>query len=105
MRISSLALAVGLAACGQAPRGEPPSGERIACAVDGAAEFAAVCTLERRSGGLVIHRPDGGFRRLDAALQPIDGADAATVTALAGGGSEVAVAGDRYRVPADAPRR
>ena len=100
-------MTIFLTACGQAPRGEPPPGDRIACALDGAAEFAETCTLERSGPQLVVHRPDGGFRRLvieGQGVQPLDGADVATTTPLADGGLEVAIAGDRYRIPADAPR-
>jgi hypothetical protein len=107
MRIFSLAATLALAGCGQAPRGEPPPGERIACALDGAAEFAEICTFERSGPQLVVHRPDGGFRRFmleSQGVQPLDGADAATTAPLAGGGLEIAIAGDRYRIPADAPR-
>ena len=118
MRTFSLVALVALAGCGQAPQGEPPPGETIACALDGAAEFADTCTLERSGPQLVVHRPDGGFRRFmvegkgvqpldgaDAAtIAPLDGADAATATPLASGGLEIAIAGDRYRIPADAPR-
>ena len=107
-RISSLGVALALVGCGQAPRGEPPPGERIACALDGSAEFAQACTVERSGPQLVVHRPDGGFRRFmieGESGQPLDGADAATVTLLPDGVTEIAVAGDRYRIPADAPRR
>ena len=108
MRIFSLGLVLALAACDQAPRGERPLGDRIACALDGSAEFAQTCTLERRGPQLVVHRPDGGFRRFmqvaGEGVQPLDGADAAATTPLADGGLEVAIAGDRYRIPPDAPR-
>src|SRR5687768_11417086 len=50
-----------LSACSQDPT-PPPPGERIVCALDGAAEFAQTCTLERSGPQLVVHRPDGGFR-------------------------------------------
>ena len=106
-RIFSLAAVVALSGCGQAQRGEPAAGDRIACALDGAAEFVETCTLERSGPRLVVHRPDGGFRRLiieGEGVQPLDGADAATTAPLAGGGLEIAIAGDRYRIPADAPR-
>jgi len=106
-RTFSLATVLALAGCGQAPRGEPPPGKRIACALDGAAEFVRTCTLERSGPQLVVHRPDGGFRRFQIegdGVQPLDGADAVTTTPLADGDLEVAIAGDRYRIPADAPR-
>ena len=107
MRTFSLVALVALAGCGQAPQGEPPPGETIACALDGATEFADTCTLERSGPQLVVHRPDGGFRRFmveGKGVQPLDGADAATIAPLASGGLEIAIAGDRYRIPADAPR-
>ena len=101
-----LACLMALTACSK-PSGEPPPGDRIACALDGAAEFAEACTLERSGPQLVVHRPDGGFRRFQIegnGVQPLDGADSTTTTLLADGGVEIAIAGDRYRIPADAPR-
>jgi hypothetical protein len=96
-----------LAGCSQAPGGALPPGDAIPCALDGATRFARTCTLERSGPQLVVHRPDGGFRRFvtdGATIQPLDGADAATIAPLAGGGIEIAIAGDRYRIPAVVPR-
>ena len=107
LRIFSTVAILVLAACGQASRGEPPPGERIACALDGAATFVEACTLERSGPQLVLHRPDGGFRRfvqVEGRVEPLDGAGAATTTRLADGGFEIAIAQDRYRIPADASR-
>jgi len=80
LRISSLALAALLAACGSAS--PEPEGEAIECAIGPGAEFSAVCTLEIVSEGeIVIHHPDGGFRRFTRSadtpleLVPADGAD------------------------------
>ena len=77
MRIFSLGSLLALSACGVQPAGEKPSGEAIACALDDAPEFADVCTLERSGAEVVVHRPDGGFRRFAASAEgfaPIDGA-------------------------------
>jgi glucose/arabinose dehydrogenase len=82
--------------------------DRIECAVDGAA-FARACTLERAAGpdGLVltVHAPSGGFRRLlvtkdGRGVAAADGAEPAKVTVLGPGRIEVAIGGDRYRLPA-----
>ena len=81
-------------------------GTAISCALDGAAAFTEDCWYERteREGErlLVIHRPDGGFRRLALAdgggLTAADGADEANVT-VADGVAEVSLAGSRYRLP------
>lgn len=107
MRISSLALILALAACGSAP--EPPAGERVACALDGAKDFADVCRLERDGPRFSVHRPDGGFRRFEPLdggqrIHVIDGADAAIVLPRANGFTELVVGGDRYRVQVARPR-
>jgi hypothetical protein len=54
---------------------------------------------------LTIHHPDGGFRRLLVATDgrgviAADGADQAVVSVVADNRIEVALAGDRYRLPA-----
>ena len=83
MRIFSLAAAMFLTACGSAPQAGEPKGERIACALDGAKDFAEVCRLERDGPRFSVHRPDGGFRRFEPvegrSIHLIDGADAALV--------------------------
>ena len=107
MRIFSAGLCLVLAACGGTPTGERPVGEAIACALDGAAGFESECTLERSGDQLIVHRPDGGFRRFavtGGAVAALDGADAADIARDADGTLEIAVEGDRYRIPADAPR-
>jgi hypothetical protein len=81
-------------------------GTQIACALDGAEAFTEDCWYERaeRDGGrlLVIHRPDGGFRRLalvdGGGLVAADGADEAVVT-VSDAVAEVALGGSRYRLP------
>ena len=111
-RISSLAPVILLAGCG-GPVGEAPTGDAIECALDGAAAFAENCIAERHGSRVVVHRPDGGFRRFEAAadegIAPLDGADTLTVTTLADGRAELAIGRDRYRIrlsePVDAAKR
>ena len=107
MRISSaLASILLLAAC--AADGASPPGDAIECALGPGADFEAVCTLERvradEADMLVLHHPDGGFRRLTVlpdgkGVAPTDGA-AAVAQSLSRGTLEVAIDGDRYRLPA-----
>ncbi len=114
MRIFSLALIAALAACSggkDAAKGTP-----IDCALDSSADFARDCMLEATAGDkgtvLVVHRPDGGFRRLvpihgGASVAAADGAEEAAVTSK-DGGLEVRLGADRYRLPlplSDAARR
>lgn len=82
-------------------------GDTIACAIGQGAEFAEVCTLERIAGTsqIVIHHPDGGFRRLsydpaNDTLAPLDGADPAVIEE-AQGVLQFAVGQDRYRLPGE----
>jgi len=101
-----------LAACGsssnQAPESAADDGQ-IDCAPQGATEFKRVCTLDRVAGNegleLVVHNPDGGFHRLlvtkdGRGVIAADGAEDAKVTIVGAGEIEVAVSGDRYRLPA-----
>jgi hypothetical protein len=85
------------------------SGGRIECAVDGATAFERVCTLERLTGPegltLTIRAPSGSFRRLlvttdGRGVVAADGADPALVTPVSANRIEVAIAADRYRLPA-----
>jgi hypothetical protein len=107
LRISSAfaALAI-LAGCGAAQSPEP-AGETIACAIGQGADFAEVCTLERVAGSaqIIIHHPDGGFRRLsfDPAtdtLAPLDGADP-LVLEEGQGVVQFALGPNRYRLPSE----
>lgn len=88
---------------------EAADGGRIACAVDGAASVTRDCTMERLSGRegttLTIRHPSGSFRRLLVATDgrgvvAADGADPALVSVIGQGRIEVAIAGDRYQLPA-----
>ena len=82
---------------------------RIVCAPKGNAAFARQCTLDRSSTAqgliLTVRQPDGGFHRLlvkpGYGVVAADGAEPATVSILPGNREiEVAIGGDRYRLPA-----
>jgi hypothetical protein len=84
-------------------------GATIPCAIGGSEAFKPDCTVERTAVAdgivLTLHHPDGGFRRLQVATDgrgvvTADGADAASVKVVSPGSIEVAVGGDRYRLPA-----
>jgi hypothetical protein len=107
MRTSSRAAAclIGLLAtgCGQQAAGDPfaadgAAAETIECALAGQTEFARSCSIERAPGAdgllLTIRHPDGGFRRLQVTQ------DGRVVSVVGGDGIEVAVGGERYRLPA-----
>lgn len=119
MRISSaVLLTLALTACGRrdAPVetvensvAQPTSDDRIDCALSGATAFSRDCTVERTGTGenliLTVRHPDNGFHRLAVAkdgrgVVAADGAEAAKVTMLGDGRLEVAIGGDRYRLPA-----
>ena len=120
MNVRALACVAALTAAAGCSKAEdvPPVGEgeeKIACAIGGAAELKEVCSVERTKAGdilqLVVHHPDGGFRRFEvrsdgSGLAPADGADDAQ--RVAGDGTlDLTVSGDTYRFPAsietDAP--
>jgi len=95
-----------LAACGA--ESPPPPGDTVDCAIGAGADFSPVCTIERVTGTqqIVIHHPDGGFRRLTrdpatGALAPQDGAEALVPQAGERGTLQFAAGADRYRVPAE----
>jgi hypothetical protein len=82
---------------------------RVECALAGAPAFERVCTVERNEGAegltLTIRAPDGGFRRLlvtndGRGVIPADGAIPAIVTVVSDVEIEVAIADERYRLPA-----
>ncbi len=81
----------------------------IFCAVDGEGGFRRECTIERTQGqdGLILtlRHADGGFRRLlvtddGRGVIAADGAEQAEVSPISAAEIEVAIAGDRYRLPA-----
>ena len=82
---------------------------RVLCAPAGATDFAARCTLDRTGSerGLILtlRHPDGHFRRLlvtrdGRGVIAADGAEPARVAVLGADRIEVAIGGDRYRLPA-----
>ncbi|MBS0479997.1 MAG: hypothetical protein JSR79_11945 [Proteobacteria bacterium] len=128
MRTSSAVMtALTLAACSQqsADRGAMSNAidnaqavaggdDRIECAAAGAAAFARDCTVERTQSAegliLTVRRPDNGFHRLlvvkdGRGVIAADGAESARVTVIGDGRIEVAIGGDRYRLPATVKAR
>lgn len=127
-RISSaLAAVLVLTGCSADPRSSAGSGNsefdnalaqasldaeddgRIVCAPAGNAAFSRQCTLDRVQSAegliLTVHKPDGGFRRLlvvrdGRGVIAADGAETAKVTIVADHQIEVAIGGDRFRLPA-----
>jgi hypothetical protein len=88
------------------------SDDRIDCAIAGG-PFAHVCTVERTAGKdgltLTVRAPSGSFRRLEVTADgrgvvAADGAEPAKVTVIGRGRIEVAIGGDRYRLPATLKR-
>ena len=83
----------------------PPPGAEIDCAIGAGADFSPVCTLEQATGGeIVIHHPDGGFRRFvrvaeTGALVPLDGAEPLVPEPGVADEGSFAVGADRYRIP------
>ena len=123
---SALAVLALLSACGSVERDAPVEADSlieaeaqaraalaesgmIYCAVDGALNFRPDCQIERTqsSDGVIItmRHADGGFRRLlvttdGRGLVAADGAEPAVVTPVSDREIEVAIAFDRYRLPA-----
>lgn len=82
---------------------------RIVCAAAGNSALSRQCTLDRADSAeglvLTIHKPDGGFRRLlvvkdGRGVIAADGAEPAKVTIVEDNQIEVAIGGDRFRLPA-----
>ncbi len=122
MRIFSAVLLLALAACGEqrtdtatlakveaeARRTQDDSGN-IVCAQHGSSDFARTCTIDRADSDdgliLTVRHPDGAFHRLlvtkdGRGVIAADGAERAMVTIIGTGEIEVALGGDRYRLPA-----
>ena len=101
-----------IAACGSSGEGQQGQAVQGAvepgfeCAVDGASDYGTGCTIERKAaaGGtiLTLRSPTGSFRRLRAGRQGVAAADGAEPARVLGGDGariEVAIGGDRYRIP------
>jgi len=117
MRIALLAFL--LVSCGAPPEKDsgnstvappaPAADDRVDCQIEGSQAFEHNCIVEIADGPegrlLTIRKPDGGFRRLQVmadgtGVVAADGAEMAVVTLLEGGRIEVAIGGDRFRLPA-----
>lgn len=103
--------ALALSACQSATAPTPAElGTVIDCALGKDGGFKPVCSVERSADSngallLILHHPDGGFRRLlvttdGRGVVAADGASPAQVTMLADHLIEVAVDEDRYHLPA-----
>jgi hypothetical protein len=122
MRSAVLPFVLLLAACSSEPDNaalaeaearagaEAAKDGRISCAMNGATLFDRKCTMDRMTSGegpvLIVGRDDVGYRRLlvttdGRGVVAADGADPATVKIVENGMIEVAVGGDRFRLPAD----
>jgi hypothetical protein len=87
----------------------PKGAERIECAVAGSQAFQPVCAVDRAQSPegltLTLRGPSGSFRRLlvtkdGRGVVAADGVEQATVTPLGANRIEVAIGGDRFRLPA-----
>ena len=123
MRISSaLLLVLFLTACGEQrtdhavlakveaeQRARRNDNTNIVCAQKGSTDFARTCAVDRTDSDegliLTVRHPDGAFHRLlvtkdGRGVIAADGAEKAVITVLSAGEIEVALGGDRYRLPA-----
>jgi hypothetical protein len=92
-----------LAGCSPSADGALPADDErlIECALAGSQVFAKDCWVEQAGETLVVHHPDGAFRRFEwagQALTTADGAQAAVVI-TANATLETRVGIDRYRFP------
>jgi len=81
----------------------------IVCAQRGSKDFARTCTIDRADSDagliLTVRHADGAFHRLlvttdGRGIVAADGAERAVVTVIGTDEIEVALGGDRYRLPA-----
>lgn len=126
MKFAILPAALALASCGGAVEDAAPNeavnvgqatpeaaeqprplDDRVECAIGGGG-FARSCRMDVSEGSngliLVIRNEAGGFRRLlvpsdGSGAVAADGAERAEVSVLEDGRAEVAIGGDRYRLP------
>ncbi len=112
-RVRVTALVLALSACNSppatAPRERPAKTNLIPCAT-GNAPLTTTCTVELAGKLVTVRNPDGGFHRLlvtrdGRGLIAADGAQPAKVTPVDTDTIEVAIANDRYRLPATVARR
>jgi hypothetical protein len=124
LRASLMLLTASLAACDISPtanqsalaeaetqaRSEAADDGKIDCMPAGETAFLRACDIERGrdeagAATLTIRHPDGGFRRLlvtndGRGVIAADGAEQAVVTTISPREIEVALGGNRYRLPA-----
>lgn len=114
LRIFSTLLPVALlSACdvGEETSGAPPGAveDTIFCRTGGAEKMERDCLVEKSGEGdsavLTIRHPGGGFRRLQIVTDgrgvvAADGSEETTVVMTGDKQAEVAIAGDRYLLPA-----
>jgi hypothetical protein len=127
MRISRAKLVIacfvvaGLSACANEPDNselaeveadqtrDAAAAGRIFCALGGSEDFIMNCSMEQIAANegaiLVLGRADAGYRRFRVTtdgrgVEAADGSEPAVVTVIDNGLIEVAVANDRYRLPA-----
>lgn len=107
----SVVLLLLLGSCGgeRAVDPTPVVGITVPCALAGATAFDSACRVVRTAVGgrtiLTLNAPDGGFRRVEVApngsgIAAADGALPARTRTGGAGGMEIAIAQDRYRLPA-----
>jgi hypothetical protein len=105
------ALLLLLSAChsNKQPQSTADVDGKLYCAIDGATEMTPSCLLERVDGPdgqiLVLHHPDGGFRRFRVVTDgrgviPADGGEQSQFAIVGDNMIEVSVGNDRYRFPA-----
>ena len=103
-----LGLSFVVGAC-SAQKDAQDNSESVPCALAGSGPLEQSCGVarERTARGvlLTLTAPDGGFRRLlvtddGRGVIPADGAEPATITLRAGNRAEIAIAGERYLLPA-----
>jgi len=110
-----VAVGLFLAGCGAGESPPPPRDSAlISCALGGSDRFTRSCRAARTArtargerSQLVLSDPDGGFRRVTvsadgAGVVAADGAEPARIVRISGGEVEIAIAEDRYRLPASA---
>ena len=114
MRTPFWLASLGLVACGGAEEQQTnatanaAAADRIECAVSGSTQFTRACAIERDPAdrnSLTLRHADGGFRKLQVTsdgrgVVAADGAVLAAVQVIADRRIEVAIEGDRYRLPA-----
>ena len=99
---SALVAMLALAGCGA--ESPPPPGVAVECAIGEGGALASDCTLERAGDEIILHHPDGGFRRLNrdpstGVLAARDGAEPLVTEAGEPGVAQFRIGADRYRIP------